>query len=822
MTIEVISSNGQPSFPTKNANAFIRQCGVIVRDNIPINCREWKKPKKDQSATFVSDRLKEVCWKKLISFFTLPKYATEEETKEKNESVKRFALSKMASQFNKFKNNLYRDYLKNGEPKVWNGPMVKQREYWPEFLQMKKSALFLKRSQINTVNAGKKKKHHGMGTGGYRSKTPGWIELEEKMMAAGIMPETAEWDRRHVNYILGHGAEYDLKTGQLIAKKPQIVEPLAALREAIKDRKEGRFKPDREKDELTKALGNDEKPGRTRGYGPTVSWKHGFAESHTGEQEGSEPYRSRARGKRRLEEKHSEEWESFKLRQQTLEAEVRQMKEEMRAQRAATHQLQLEDPAVQGSQRKSSVASTAAAGATDDDEAQLIDRFPVDTITEKTNCELHIIYKNLSLSVARGYALPCGPEARWHGNEIPAGYARIAVDEIEKGYDRLELEYATPEGEKTLQEVGSGIIIWPKKDIHFPHLVQNPQPSSSPPHGDSGHGDDDPHSPHQSPPPHQPSPSPRQPSPPPRQPSPPPPPPAKSTKVNPRKRDAKLKIDPYVPKKTKIPEVSLKPLPMRPYDYTEEENAEIAAAHHAKWRADTAAAKIPEPPVIYSQKDKKWAFSILTGPSQKEMAMQPDYERSLEKMYESSLSRSSGKTTDASAVPAEGGKGVKLPAQGGKRVKVAKKKRDVPQLGEQSKKTISPLKVGPSRRAENTLTDTQKYQLQFAAEVGMTLIELDPRSNAPLPAGTATVAFQYVSGGPMVPPGVAEDLPTRLRSLNNWYEKAAKRRQIQFYFCPGKDHFLGQDHAIPIEFRELFQFFNLRDIDVTIVSAYSL
>ena len=106
------------------------------------------------------------------------------------------------------------------------------------------------------------------------------------------------------------------------------------------------------------------------------------------------------------------------------------------------------------------------------------------------------------------------------------------------------------------------------------------------------------------------------------------------------------------------------------------------------------------------------------------MAMQPDYERSLEKMY--SLSRSSSDKTDD--VPAEGGKGVKV---------VQRKKRNVPQLGAQSKQTISPLKVGPSRRAANTLTDTQKYQLQFAAEVGMTLIELDPRSNAPLPAGTA-------------------------------------------------------------------------------------
>ena len=45
----------------------------------------------------------------------------------------------------------------------------------------------------------------------------------------------------------------------------------------------------------------------------------------------------------------------------------------------------------------------------------------------------------------------------------------------------------------------------------------------------------------------------------------------------------------------------------------------------------------------------------------------------------------------------------------------------------------------------------------------MSVSELDPLSNGPLP-GTTAVAFKYVSGGPMVPPGVAEDLPTRLRS----------------------------------------------------------
>ena len=76
------------------------------------------------------------------------------------------------------------------------------------------------------------------------------------------------------------------------------------------------------------------------------------------------------------------------------------------------------------------MASTVA-GATDD--AAQMGRSPLDNITEKINCELHLQMKNLSRLVATGYALPCGPEARWHGSEIPVGYARVAVDEIKPG-----------------------------------------------------------------------------------------------------------------------------------------------------------------------------------------------------------------------------------------------------------------------------------------------------------------------------------------------------------------------------------------------------
>ena len=152
--------------------------------------------------------------------------------------------------------------------------------------------------------------------------------------------------------------------------------------------------------------------------------------------------------------------------------------------------------------------------------------YPVDGIKEQTPCELHDLMKNISVKVAVGFAFVPSDKATWHGREIPAGYARVTVDEIERGYERLELDYETPEGEKTLQEVGSGIILWPKADIHFPGLVLNPpspRGNSSPPSPPQGDSRDDPHSASssRSPPPRQPSPPPRQP----RQPSPPPPPP---------------------------------------------------------------------------------------------------------------------------------------------------------------------------------------------------------------------------------------------------------------------------------------------------------
>jgi hypothetical protein len=70
----------------------------------------------------------------------------------------------------------------------------------------------------------------------------------------------------------------------------------------------------------------------------------------------------------------------------------------------------------------------------------------MDDVREMTNCELHQPTKNMSLKVAIDTALPCLPKTLHHGNPIPAGYARVTVDDLVSGYEDLEIDFATPEG----------------------------------------------------------------------------------------------------------------------------------------------------------------------------------------------------------------------------------------------------------------------------------------------------------------------------------------------------------------------------------------
>src|ERR1041385_6341097 len=62
-TMTCINRDGQPIEPSRTKDAFSAQCGVLVRDMIPIRIQQWNKPKAgDPEVSFVTDRQKYDLW----------------------------------------------------------------------------------------------------------------------------------------------------------------------------------------------------------------------------------------------------------------------------------------------------------------------------------------------------------------------------------------------------------------------------------------------------------------------------------------------------------------------------------------------------------------------------------------------------------------------------------------------------------------------------------------------------------------------------------------------------------------------------------------
>ena len=71
--ITVIACDGEPIKPIRTKNAFAAQCGVLVRDKIPISIHQWYKPKEeDPQVSYVNDMKKDDLSTVLKANFTLP------------------------------------------------------------------------------------------------------------------------------------------------------------------------------------------------------------------------------------------------------------------------------------------------------------------------------------------------------------------------------------------------------------------------------------------------------------------------------------------------------------------------------------------------------------------------------------------------------------------------------------------------------------------------------------------------------------------------------------------------------------------------------
>ena len=83
MAIECVAADGRPAQPVEKYRKWVAQCGVLVRDTIPITIAEWNKPiKANIGASYVDKRAKDLLWDTLLESFSLP-VGLEEKKKDK-------------------------------------------------------------------------------------------------------------------------------------------------------------------------------------------------------------------------------------------------------------------------------------------------------------------------------------------------------------------------------------------------------------------------------------------------------------------------------------------------------------------------------------------------------------------------------------------------------------------------------------------------------------------------------------------------------------------------------------------------------------------
>jgi hypothetical protein len=107
--ITEVSDDGQPC-AKKIKDTYMSQCEAIVRDNVPISSREWKG--KADNPHVVPDSVKILLWDEILKHFTLPEGV-------EPANMKRWTLTRMATQFQKFKQQLDKDYIKKNRTPNW-------------------------------------------------------------------------------------------------------------------------------------------------------------------------------------------------------------------------------------------------------------------------------------------------------------------------------------------------------------------------------------------------------------------------------------------------------------------------------------------------------------------------------------------------------------------------------------------------------------------------------------------------------------------------------------------------------------------------------
>nr|AAX95180.1 transposon protein, putative, CACTA, En/Spm sub-class [Oryza sativa Japonica Group] len=706
--ITEVEEDGRPSAPAEAAKNYVRHSGWVVRDNVPVSTVYWRRTRaRGDHESFVPDSEKEMLWTTMLETFTLPA-GTEDKS---------------------FKGELYKKYILKGQTPNFD-TFPKLRDHWDEFVAYKTGEQGQAMMERNKENAAKKKYHHHLGSGGYSVAMPKWEEMEASLIERGIEPATANWPERSKFWYYAHGGTLNPADGSLVFGD-QIREAARRLTDAVEASSQGTFRPDRDRDELTLALQTPEHPGRTRRKG-VIPWKIGFKEDiHT--------YRSRMRSKRDTEAKIADlefRVSSYELSMQ--EEVARKVDERMAAHRSHDPQPTIPPAMVSSSGNRSSCASTGQVGSQSMDAMQTQDEStcPVDDITQRTPCELHIPYKNLSIKVASGMAIPTDPSGTYHCRPIPAGYSKVEVELVEGTYEDLELDYRRGDGETHLRDTSHAIILWRRWYIILPGR-QAASRAPSPPAPPS--------------PPQDPAPSP-----------------------------------PHDPLAPSLPQAPAATPPQDPA--LTPPRAPTPTPPQAPLPAPSKSRAPPTPPPAHTRATKKAKVDAAKNKD-------PGYDCTQEEL---------------DAYVASEVKRQFKPRSPEKKIPIDPSVRNffrVPQLGEQPNQEIEPLVTGKKMTIEQFITDT-----------GLTTDQL----LGVAPIEKAEVKYMYELGKPLVKPELLQFLPTQMYKFHQLYmEMSATGREMIGARIRDTD-FLQGDDILWINFKGIYELYQLDALDVSIMSCWIL
>ena len=392
-----VSPKGEPLAPKTARAKFSSQCGIIVREKIPITVKDWD---------HVSNGHKEVLWKELKKIFQFPDGS--------EAAVRNCALQTMAKSWRGWKTTLNKKFVKTGRTPFSTYANITPNQ-WDDFLTLKNSPEEIKRSQKYAELAKKNKFPHRLGSAGYAPKVEQWTKEEEEMRKKGQPVPMEEWTQRSRNWVRARTPKIT-DEGKVSFEDPELQSVADKIENLSSSQKKGFFKPKREKDVLSTALGTPEHGGRVRDVSSKMSWKEGFK---------NDPHKKREAYKDKLRDEGAAEFE-----RQMMDFYIKHM-----------------------------ILPRPETKETEPD-------YPFDDLKENTLCRLHVPIgrSGKTLEAATAIAIP----GRTYNEQfIPDAYAKVQPQVVHEGFESYDIDFPTADGVSVLGDAVDLVILWHKNDISF-------------------------------------------------------------------------------------------------------------------------------------------------------------------------------------------------------------------------------------------------------------------------------------------------------------------------------------------------------------------